>query len=249
MPNGNWQKKYSDFESIKSGSPSSYWTYGLERRLKMVRKLVILDDKKILDAGCGIGMFMEKFSEFSSNIYGFDPDPRKIELAKKKFKNVTISGAEKLPYKNNSFDIIWFHEVLEHVDNDRKSVRELVRVLKPGGKLIIFAPNRLWPFETHGIYINGKYKFGNIPLVTWLPNFIFNRLTPHVRNYSNRKIKNLLQALPIKIVHHKHVFPGFDGLQNRSKLLGNFMKGFTKVAESTPLHYFGISHFMILEKL
>lgn len=244
----NWQEKYSDFESIKQGSPSSYWSYGLDRRLKMARGLVDFNDKRILDAGCGIGMFMEKFSEFSNDVYGFEPDPRKVEIAKKKFRNVAVSGAEKLPYKDNFFDIIWFHEVLEHVDDDRKSVRELVRVLKPGGKLIIFTPNRLWPFETHGVYVNGKYKFGNIPLVTWLPNFIYHKLTPHVRNYSDRKIKKLFEGLPVKFTHHKHVFPGFDGLQNRSKLLGGFMKGVTKVAEATPLHFFGISHFLVVEK-
>ncbi len=251
MSDSNWQKKYTDFESIKQGSPSSFWSYGLDRRLKMAQKVVDFKDKKILDAGCGIGMFMEKFSEFTDkdNVYGFDVDPRKIEIAKKKFKNAVVGGEEKLPFKDNFFDIIWLHEVLEHVDHNEPFLADLTRILKPGGKLIIFTPNRWWPFETHGVYVRGKYKFGNIPLVTWFPNFIYNKLTPHVKNYSNGSIKRLFKDLNVKIGYHRHVFPGFDGLQNKSKTLSKILRGLTKFAESTPLHNFGISHFMIIEKL
>ncbi len=46
---------------------------------------------------------------------------------------------------------------------------EIFRVLKPGGRLVLFCPNRGYPFETHGIYWRGKYHFGNIPLVNYLP--------------------------------------------------------------------------------
>ena len=42
--------------------------------------------------------------------------------------------------------------------------------LKPGGTIVAFAPNRLYPFETHGAYFGGRYVFGNIPLVNWLPD-------------------------------------------------------------------------------
>lgn len=249
MTTSNWQKKHSDFESIKQGSPSSYWSYGLQKRLDLATDLINFNGEKILDAGCGIGIFMEKFSEFSDHVYGFDVDKRKIDIAKKSFKNVIVAGEGKLPYENNMFDIIWSHEVLEHVNDDKEVLKELVRVLKPGGELIVFTPNRLWPIETHGIYIGNHYEFGNIPFVTWLPNFIYKKLTPHVRNYFDSDINNLLKNLPLKVIHHKHVFPGFDGLVGKIGMLGKITRKLLNVAEKTPLHFFGISHFLIIEKV
>ncbi len=247
--NTNWQKTHSDFESIKQGSPSSFWSYGLQRRLDLAQKYVNFKDKKILDAGCGIGMFMEQFSKLTSDVYGFEYDPRKVEIARKKFKHVEVAGAEDIPFEDNTFDIIWFHEVLEHVNDDKKSIQELIRVLKPGGKMILFTPNRAWPFETHGIFWKGKYKFGNIPMVTWLPNKLYKPLIPHVRNYTNKDLMILFKGLPVKVTLHKHVFPGFDGLMNRSKLLAKATRTLTKIFESTPLQHFGISHFFIVEKV
>ncbi len=62
------------------------------------------------------------------------------------------------------------NEVIEHVGNDRDTIREALRVTKPGGRVVIFAPNRYYPFETHGVYLGKKYVFGNIPLVNYLPD-------------------------------------------------------------------------------
>ena len=82
------------------------------------------------------------------------------------------------------FSLILSHEVLEHVQDDRRSVEEMVRTLKPGGRIVLFVPNRGYPFETHGIYWRGRYHFGNIPLVNYLPRRLRDRLAPHVRSYT-----------------------------------------------------------------
>ena len=62
--------------------------------------------------------------------------------------------------------------MIEHVADDRETLREVARVLAPGGTCVIYAPNRLYPFETHGIYVGKRYVFGNIPFVNWLPTFL-----------------------------------------------------------------------------
>lgn len=244
----NWQKNTTDFERIKRGSPSSYWSYGLERRLNLTKQFVNFKEKKVLDVGCGVGMFLKKFRELGADVYGVDIDKEKIEIAKKQFTNVQISGGENIPFVNNNSDVVWLHEVLEHVNDDQKTIEECMRVLKGGGKLVIFCPNRLWPFETHGIYFRGKYKFGNIPLVTWMPNFIYKKLTPHVRNYSNGGLKKLFEKIDCKIVHHSHVFPGFDGLVAKLGTVGKLFRKIFEILERTPFHNFGISHFLIVEK-
>jgi len=240
----NWQKKTQDFYKIKGGSPSLVLTEGLTRRIMIVQNYIDFRNKKILDIGCGVGIFLKEFEKYTKkeNIFGVEIDKEKIKIASGKELNVIESPAEDLPFKDNFFDIVWCHEVIEHVDDDRKCFEEMVRVLKRGGFLVIFAPNRLFPFETHGIYFGSKYFFGNIPLVNYLPRKIYKKLTPHVRNYSNKDIKNLFADLPVKVVLHSHIFPSFSKK-------GKIFQKITYPLEKTPLHHFGISHLLILERI
>ena len=146
------------------------------------------------------------------------------------------------------FDIVWLHEVIEHVDDDKKAISECFRVLKSKGYLVIFAPNRLWPFETHGIYFKKKYIFGNIPLVTWLPNFLYRKMTPHVRNYTEKGLLRLIEGKH-KIIQNSYVFPGYDGLIKKFGVIGRLVRDVFEIFEKTPLKVFGISHFVIIQKI
>lgn len=198
--------------------------------------------------GCGTGMFMKQFRDLGADVHGFDIDAKKVEIAQKEFPNAKVAQSEDLPYKDESFDIVWSHEVIEHVHNDRKTVEEALRVLAPGGYLVIFCPNRGWPFETHGIYVNGTYYFGNKFLVPWMPKRIYKNLTPHVRNYTNSDLRKLFSGLDVKILKHTHVFPGFDQLAQKSKVFAFLIKMMIYPLEHTPLHNFGLSHFLVAQK-
>jgi hypothetical protein len=124
----------------------------------------------------------------------------------------------------------------------------MVRVTRPGGAIVAFAPNRLYPFETHGAYFGGRYVFGNIPLVSWLPDPLRDRFAPHVRAYTMRGIERLFVGQPVRLVHHRVIYPGFDNLSARHRRLGAIMRRLLYVAEHTPLHAFGLSHFIVLRK-
>ena len=161
---------------------------------------------------------------------------------------IIVAPAEALPFADGSFDVVFSHEVIEHVRDDRAAAREMVRVAAPSGKIVIFAPNRLYPFETHGHYWRGRYHFGNTPFVNWLPDPLRDRLAPHVRAYTGGGLRALFAGQPVQLVHHSLIYPGFDNVVARRPALGQVLRRVLYALEHTPLQAFGLSHFLILAK-
>jgi SAM-dependent methyltransferase len=234
--------------AIERGRPSYTWRFGQDRRLEMVRRFVHLDDARILDVGCGIGTYVRRFRQFSDDVHGVEVEPERVAEASAELPNIVEGRGESLPFPDGHFDLVFSNEVIEHVDDDRRTAAEMVRVTRPGGRIVIFAPNRLYPFETHGAYIRGRYVFGNIPLVNWLPDPLRDRLAPHVRAYTGRGLRALFSGQPVRLVHHRVIYPGFDNLSARRPRLGAVLRRLVYVAESTPLHVFGLSHFLVLRR-
>jgi len=237
-----------DEKAITLGHPSYIWRFGQDRRLDLIRQYAPLDGRRILDVGCGLGMYVRKMLQFSRDVYGVDIDPDKVARASKDLANIQVAPAEKLPFPDDYFDVILSHEVIEHVTDDAQAIREAYRCVRPGGRIVVFAPNRFYPFETHGVYIGARYVFGNIPLVNWLPTGLRNRFAPHVRAYRATDIRRLFAGLPGRFVVHRQIYPGYDNLCARHPLLGHLLRVTTYALESTPLRAFGLSHFAVYEK-
>src|SRR5712692_6887167 len=121
---------------ITLGHPSYIWRRGQERRLALIRKHVDLEDRAILDIGCGVGTYVARLREFSSCVHGIDIDEEKAHTAASRLPNIALGAAEALPYRDNSFDVILLNEVIEHVRDDREAIREAVRCLRPGGSVL-----------------------------------------------------------------------------------------------------------------
>ena len=238
-----------DDRAITLGRPSYVWRAGQERRLNLIRRYAALEGRRVLDAGCGLGMYVAAFRRFTEAAYGVDLDLDKIAQAVGHLPHLQVASVEALPFADGSFDVVLSHEVIEHVTDDRATIAEAVRVLKPGGRLVIYAPNRLYFFETHGCFWREKYRFGNVPLVNWLPNPLRNRLCPHVRAYTARGLRRLLGGLPVKIVAHTQVYPGFDNIVARRPRLGRWLRRILYALEHTPLRAFGLSHLLVVERI
>jgi SAM-dependent methyltransferase len=234
--------------SIERGRPSYSWRFGQDRRLEMVRDLVPLEGARILDVGCGIGTYLRHFRRFSDDVYGLEVEPERVAEASVDLPNIVEGVGEALPWPDDHFDLVFSNEVIEHVADDRRTAQEMVRVTRPGGRIALFAPNRLYPFETHGAYIGGRYVFGNIPLVNWLPDPLRDRFAPHVRAYTMRGLERLFAGEPVRLVAHRCIYPGFDNVTAAHPTVGRFLRRMLYVAESTPLHVFGLSHFLVLRK-
>lgn len=238
-----------DHETDKAalrGNPSFVWRAGQERRLAMLRKHVPLEGKRVLDVGCGVGMYTSAFMRYTPHVFGIEVEAERGREALALSAGVTQAVGETLPFVDDAFDVTFSHEVLEHVQNDRLCAREMVRVTRPGGHIVIFVPNRLYFFETHGIYWRGKYHFGNKPLVNWLPDALRDRLAPHVRAYTGRALRALFAGESVEVMAHTQIYPGYDNVIARRPRLGQALRRLTYALESTPLHVFGLSHFLVL---
>jgi SAM-dependent methyltransferase len=235
-------------EAARLGHPSYVWRAGQERRLALVRSWAPLEGKRILDAGCGVGMYTERFRRFAPSVTGVEIDPGAAGEARQRVPWVVLAPLEALPFADASFDVVFSHEVIEHVSDDRLAAAEMVRVLSPGGRLVLFCPNRLYPFETHGAYWRGAYHFGNTPLINWLPDPLRNRLAPHVRAYTSGGLRALFAGQPVRPVHHGVVYPGFDNVVASRPVLGRWLRRALYAMESTPFRALGLSHLLVLEK-
>ncbi|MCH7953916.1 MAG: class I SAM-dependent methyltransferase [Chloroflexi bacterium] len=244
MPKGT-PAEATDKRAIR-GHASQIWTPGLERRLALVRRHVPLEGKRILDAGCGVGAFVRRLREFTPNVQGFDIERESVLRGIEEVPGLGVAVAEHLPYRDGTFDVILMHEVLEHVDDDLESLREMHRVLAPGGRLVVFCPNRLYPFETHGIFIGKNYHFGNWPLVNYLPDVLRDRLVPHARVYTKRKLRRIYRKAGFRAQVHSIVYPGFDHIMARRKYVGRALRGLLYPLENSGLRIFGLSHFVVL---
>lgn len=240
------------------GEPSYVWREGQARRLHMIVEAAGERIKgRILENGCGVGMYVERLARYGGQVAGLEFDFERAAEARTLSPNILNAAGEYLPLRSGTFDLILSHEVLEHVQDDTQAVREMIRVLRspdpgsgqPGGRAVIFVPNRGYPFETHGIYWRGKYHFGNKPLVNYLPRAWRDTLAPHVKVYSQRDTQKLFEGLPVKIVGRNVIFGAYDNLIARFGVFGKILRGILQFLEKTPLRWFGLSHFWVVEKI
>ena len=235
-------------EEVRLGRPSYVWGFGQERRFQLLLPYLAAEPGPMLDIGCGVGVYLRRFRQEGVASFGMDVERGNLSEAVAEGLPVAMAVGEALPFPNEAFGTVLLHEVIEHFEDDTAALREAVRVIRPGGRIFIFAPNRLYPFETHGIYLGRRYVFGNIPLVSYLPNGLRRRFCPHVRAYTTGGLRRLLAPLPCRTLAHVQIFPGYDKIFRRWPYLARLVRRLTYLAERTPLRVFGLSHFVVLEK-
>lgn len=216
----------------------------------MIARWTQLENARVLEAGMGLGTYASQIRRrYAAQVEGFDIELARTIEARQEVPHALVAAAEFLPYQSNTFDTILSNEVIEHVADDREAAREMVRVLKPGGRVVIFVPNRWYPFETHGHYWQGEYHFGNTPLINYLPDRWRNQLAPHVRAYTKRSLRKLFVDLPVKLVHHRRIYGGYDNLVAKLGAPVRWGRSVLYAAEGTPLDTWGLSHLLVLEKI
>ncbi|MFQ5944992.1 MAG: class I SAM-dependent methyltransferase [Anaerolineae bacterium] len=233
-------------QAARYGLPSYRWGSGQERRMALIKRWAPLDGTRVLDVGCGLGLYLHRIQSAGATAVGVDLNQEHLREAD--LAHSARADAQVLPFSEGAFDVVILNEILEHVKDDGLAVAEAIRVMREGGRLLIFAPNRLYPFETHGVWWRGRYRFGNYFLVGYLPNAIRQRLAPHVRAYTRYGLRKLFDALPSRILVHERIFAGYDRIALRRPGLARLLRSLSYPLERTPLQIFGLSHFLVAEK-
>ena len=163
------------------------WLYSLQK--KATSNINLRNNLNILDVGCGTGdslILLSKF-KFKLNLYGLDLSEKMIKRARKKLNGkaiLKIGDVENLPFKANSFDYVLNTEAFHHFPNPDKAVKEIYRILKKEGKLIL----------------------ADITFESLFIKRIFKLLEPgHVKIYTKKEFNDLFVKNKFKVLKQKKV--------------------------------------------
>jgi len=106
-----------------------------------VRHLEAVPQGRLLDVGCGSGEWLATMRELGWQVEGVDFDGNAIRVARQSKLQVHHGSLEQQNFSNESFDAVVLNHVVEHVPNPVGTLVECARILKPGGKLVLFTPN------------------------------------------------------------------------------------------------------------
>jgi SAM-dependent methyltransferase len=139
-----------DFQELYNLEEIYWWFVG---RRKLVRQLVarhVRDAQAlVLDAGCGTGGTMKELAA-ACDICGCDASPHALAFCRQRgFANVAAGDVVALPYADHTFRAVISCDVLEHLPDDRAGLREMVRVLQPGGVIIATVPAHRFLWSEH----------------------------------------------------------------------------------------------------
>jgi SAM-dependent methyltransferase len=141
LPREMQQHTYAIMRRVEE---SHWWFVGRRKIIRSFLERIVQNGPpaplKILDVGCGTGANLEMLSEFGA-AEGVDVSAEALSFCQARgLVNVKLGEAEHLPYEAGSFDLVTGLDVVEHLDDDRAGLGEMARVLRPGGRALLFVP-------------------------------------------------------------------------------------------------------------
>ena len=136
---------------------------------------------QVLEIGCGLGTDGAQFAEAGADYTGVDLTEAAVELARKRFELFDLPGkfqtadAENLDFPDESFDLVYSHGVLHHTPETGKAVKEIHRVLRPGGRAVVMLYHR----DSYNYRVNiSVLRRAGAHLLKWEPGVkLINKIT------------------------------------------------------------------------
>lgn len=207
-----------------------------------------------LDCGCADGGYtLAMLERGAERAMGIDVMVQRVILAQAKAPgdsriNFGCAVSDALPFADSSFDGIFLNEVLEHVADEIGTLRELRRVLRPGGHLALMSPNRWFPFEGHGMRIgNIRIRFP-VPFLPWIPSRLAMRFMS-ARNYWPSELVKMVARTGFEVLSSSSVLPVFEVYFRPPARLVRWYRRAMRILEKTPgLRKFGVSTFVLARR-
>jgi len=161
-----------------------FWFVAKRKYLSIVLDKYFPQGGRMLDVGCGTGAVME-FLKSRGEIEGVDMSEEALKYCRAKGLNVRQGFADKIDYADETFDVVFALDVLEHLENDGAAVKEIHRILKTGGLFIATVPAHkfLWSYHDESLHHKRRYakkefedllsKQFRVNLISWIHACIF----------------------------------------------------------------------------
>jgi SAM-dependent methyltransferase len=221
---------------------------GLRKTVDLItgklRRLGDFRGDRLLDVGCGDGAFTRILGAGFREVHGIDVQETYLERFRDGVKDdnryaIANMSASAMTFPDAHFDTIVTIETLEHVPDLAGAAREICRVLRPGGELLITVPNRWFPFENHGMRIGSWERQGRIPLLPYLP--MLHRRFSLARVFKVRDLDLLFVTGGLQRAAVDYAWPTFEHGGNRLQPLLRPLFGLMRTLERSPVRMFGSS--------
>jgi len=154
------------------------WWFKARRNLifQIFKKYNIGTDKKILDYGCGSGFLAGQLQAKGYDVSGVDVSKEAINFGLSRgIKNLSYVGGTLTNYEGSSFDLILAMDVIEHIKEDDLAIKELKRLLKPSGQLVVTVPayQWMWGVQDEVAHHFRRYNMRSVSKLVYLNGFYF----------------------------------------------------------------------------
>jgi len=172
-----WSTGHDTFSGSKQGYAANF------RRWMAAELRDLPPDAPVIEVGCGDGSFTLDLARYSSCVTGIDISAGQIEENIRRFPGIGFRQhdvSERFPFADGEFEAVWCSEVLEHLFDPAFALREMHRILRPGGRLLVTVP------------YHGGLKNVLIALFKWDEHFAAHN--PHIRFYTKRTLSRIVRA-------------------------------------------------------
>lgn len=187
--------------------------------ISVISEFKDLSKSGILDIGCGTGIITENLGKICKKVIGVDVENKRLIKEGYKFK---LIKNEKLPFKDNTFDVVISNQIIEHVSNQEEHIKEIYRVLRNKGICYLATPNKYWPIEPHyhlpflGILPKGLANF--YLKIFWNKNYNI-KLLSYTQLINKLKKYFIINDFTFKVIKN----PIEYHLEKKYKIIPNFL--------------------------